>query len=100
MRHTMATKLLALGMDITHAQRFLGHENTTTTRHYAETTAPQRCAGNSIGSPLQRHDLCSPVSSMGVATTRHFWPQICSQTIMVRTGDETCARLALCVDFV
>ena len=39
LRHTMATKLLALGMDITDVQRFLGHENITTTRHYAETTA-------------------------------------------------------------
>jgi integrase/recombinase XerD len=39
LRHTMATKLLSLGMDITDVQRFLGHENITTTRHYAETTA-------------------------------------------------------------
>ncbi|MHA6642739.1 tyrosine-type recombinase/integrase [Mesorhizobium sp. A623] len=39
LRHTMATKLLWLGMDITDVQRFLGHENITTTRHYAETTA-------------------------------------------------------------
>ncbi|EFO31893.1 integrase family protein [Roseibium sp. TrichSKD4] len=35
----MATKLLWLGMDITDVQRFLGHENITTTRQYAETTA-------------------------------------------------------------
>lgn len=39
LRHTMATKLLWLGMDITDVQRFLGHESITTTRHYAETTA-------------------------------------------------------------
>lgn len=39
LRHTMATKLLWLGMDITDVQRFLGHENIETTRHYAETTA-------------------------------------------------------------
>jgi len=39
LRHTVATRLLALGMDITDLQRFLGHENITTTRHYAETTA-------------------------------------------------------------
>lgn len=39
LRHTMATKLLWLGMDITDVQRFLGHENIVTTRLYAETTA-------------------------------------------------------------
>src|SRR3954471_21551838 len=39
LRHTVATKLLALGMDITDVQRFLGHESLTTTRLYAETTA-------------------------------------------------------------
>ena len=39
MVHTVATRLLALGMDITDLQRFLGHESITTTRHYAETTA-------------------------------------------------------------
>jgi integrase/recombinase XerD len=39
LRHTVATRLLALGMDITDLQLFLGHENITTTRLYAETTA-------------------------------------------------------------
>jgi integrase/recombinase XerD len=39
LRHTVAARLLALGMDITDLQRFLGHENITTTRLYAETTA-------------------------------------------------------------
>jgi integrase/recombinase XerD len=34
-----ATRLLALGMDITDLQRFLGHESIATTRLYAETTA-------------------------------------------------------------
>jgi integrase/recombinase XerD len=39
LRHTVATRLLALGMDITDLQRFLGHESIDTTRHYAETAA-------------------------------------------------------------
>jgi integrase/recombinase XerD len=39
LRHTMATKLLALGMAITDVQRFLGHDDITTTRIYAETSA-------------------------------------------------------------
>jgi len=38
LRHTVATRLLALGIDITDLQRFLGHESITT-RLYAETTA-------------------------------------------------------------
>jgi integrase/recombinase XerD len=39
LRHTMATKLLALGLDITDVQRFLGHDDIATTRLYAETNA-------------------------------------------------------------
>jgi integrase/recombinase XerD len=39
LRHTVATRLLALGMDITDLQRFLGHDSIATTRLYAETTA-------------------------------------------------------------
>jgi integrase/recombinase XerD len=35
----MATKLLALGFDITDVQRFLGHDDIATTRLYAETSA-------------------------------------------------------------
>jgi integrase/recombinase XerD len=39
LRHTVATKLLSLGMEITDVQRFLGRANIATTRLYAETTA-------------------------------------------------------------
>jgi len=39
LRHRVATRLLALGMDITDLQRFLGHESITTTWLYTETTA-------------------------------------------------------------
>jgi integrase/recombinase XerD len=39
LRHTMATRLLARGMQITDLQHFLGHASIVTTRHYAETTA-------------------------------------------------------------
>jgi integrase/recombinase XerD len=39
LRHTMATKLLALGLDITDVQRFLGHDDIASTRLYAETNA-------------------------------------------------------------
>lgn len=35
----MATRLLALGVDIADLQRFPGHEGITTNRHCAETTA-------------------------------------------------------------
>ena len=38
LRHTMATRLLASGMDITDIQKFLGHEYIGTTRIYAETS--------------------------------------------------------------
>jgi len=38
LRHTMATRLLADGMDITDIQKFLGHEDLGATRIYAETS--------------------------------------------------------------
>ena len=38
LRHTMATRLLAIGMDITDVQKFLGHEDISSTRIYAETS--------------------------------------------------------------
>ena len=38
LRHTMATRLLALGMPITDIQKFLGHEDIGATRIYAETS--------------------------------------------------------------
>ena len=34
----MAPRLLAIGMDITDVQKFLGHEDIATTRIYAETS--------------------------------------------------------------
>ncbi|NYZ14346.1 tyrosine-type recombinase/integrase [Azospirillum sp. RWY-5-1] len=39
LRHIMATRLLALGLDITDVQRFLGHDDIATTGNYAETSA-------------------------------------------------------------
>ena len=38
LRHTMATRLLAIGMDITDSQKFLGHEDIGATRIYAQTS--------------------------------------------------------------
>ena len=38
LRHTMATRRLALGMHITDIQKFLGHEDIGATRIYAETS--------------------------------------------------------------
>jgi integrase/recombinase XerD len=38
LRHTVATRLSALGMDITDVQRFLGHDDIGTARLYAETS--------------------------------------------------------------
>lgn len=38
LRHTMATRLLSLGMGITDIQKFLGHQDIGTTRLYAETS--------------------------------------------------------------
>ena len=63
LRHTVATKLLALGMDITDVQRFLGHESLTTTRRYAETTA----------AVLRRKfdQITAPAAHALVATVQH-----------------------------
>ena len=63
LRHTMATKLLALGMDITDVHRFLGHESLATTRLYAETTA----------AVLRRKfdQITAPAAHALVATVQH-----------------------------
>jgi integrase/recombinase XerD len=63
LRHTMATRLLTLGMDITDVQRFLGHEDIATTRRYAETTAAL----------LRRKfdQLTDPVTQQLVTTIQH-----------------------------
>jgi integrase/recombinase XerD len=68
LRHTMATRLLALGREITDVQRFLGHENIATTRLYAETTA----AVSTSSRILQRISWW-PQSSTGMATRLPFW---------------------------
>lgn len=74
LRHTMATRLLAMGMEITDVQRFLGHEDIATTRRYAETTAAL----------LQRRfdRLTDPAAQQLVATVQH------------RRGDEAAAIAA------
>lgn len=40
LRHTCATRLLNAGMDITHIQKYLGHEQVTTTMIYARVQDP------------------------------------------------------------
>ncbi|HKG77278.1 MAG TPA: tyrosine-type recombinase/integrase [Beijerinckiaceae bacterium] len=72
LRHTVATKLLALGMDITDVQRFLGHESLTTTRLYAETTAAVlRRKFDQITAPPRPPMPWSRPSSIGMGTR---WP--------------------------
>mgnify|MGYP000064805046 CR=1 FL=1 len=39
----MATRLLALGMDITDVQKYLGHEDIGSTRIYAKTSVAMLC---------------------------------------------------------
>ena len=61
----MATRLLALGMDITDIQKFLGHEDIGATRIYAETSlamlrrkfdqVTDRAAADLLGTVRTRH---------------------------------------------
>jgi integrase/recombinase XerD len=68
LRHTMATKLLALGMEITDVQRFLGHDDITTTRIYAETSAASlRRKFDEITAPMGRALLDEIAASQGAA---------------------------------
>ena len=65
LRHTMATRLLALGMPITDIQTFLGHEDIGATRIYAETSVAMlrrkfdqvtdRASSDLVGTVRTRH---------------------------------------------
>ncbi|WP_341487418.1 tyrosine-type recombinase/integrase [Pararhizobium sp. A13] len=79
----MATKLLWLGIDITDVQRFLGHENIETTRHYAETTAATLHRKNSIRSRIRPRGHCFRESGTIVVMMPHSWRLTCFRQIEV-----------------
>jgi integrase/recombinase XerD len=68
LRHTMATKLLAVGMEITDVQRFLGHDDIRTTRIYAETSAASlKRKFDRITAPVGRALINEIAASQGAA---------------------------------
>ena len=72
LRHTMATRLLALGMDITDVQRFLGHDDIATTRLYAETSGGRAAAQVRPGHRPRRPALVQAIAAARRAPAAAF----------------------------
>lgn len=70
LRHTVATRLLALGMAITDVQRFLGHDDISTTRLYAETSvAMLRRKFDQVTAPVGRALVRDIAANQGEVAT-------------------------------
>ena len=83
LRHTVATRLLALGMDITDIQKFLGHEDIGATRIYAETSltmlrrkfdqVTDRAGSELLGTVRTRHgDVVGAFAADLLSADRHL----------------------------